>query len=85
MTIAKFHREILRKESRLAPGSETNLYGHFVAHMYMLGGRDWRDSKAKVPAADVAWWRRVYELYEAERSKPLADQVTDVQAIFDRV
>jgi hypothetical protein len=85
MTFAEFNAEIKAVEGRLAYGSETSIYGHFVDRMGELGGRRWRESDAEVPADEVAWWRKAYELYEADQQLPRDQQATDVQDIFDRV
>ena len=44
------------------------MYGDFVTRMIKLGGRDWRESDAQVPADEEAWWLKAYDLYEAGRA-----------------
>ena len=84
-TFAQFEREIKDIEGRLAYGSETSIYGHFVARMSEVGGNGWRESDATVPTDEAAWWRKAYELYEADQQLPADQQATDAQDIFDRV
>ena len=84
-TYKMFDAEISARESQLAPGSETSIYGDFVRRMAELGGGSWRESDALVPADELAWWRRCYDLYTADQALPRDEQAQDVQDIYDRV
>ena len=85
VTFTEFSREIREIEGRLAYGSETSIYGHFVDRMSQLGGKGWRESDTAVPGDEIEWWKKAYELYEADQQLPADEQATDVQDIFDRV
>ncbi len=85
MTYAELHTEISRRESELAPGSETSIYGDYVRDMTRLGGHGWRERTATVPTETTAWWLRCYDLYAADLALPVDQQATDVQDIYDMV
>jgi hypothetical protein len=85
MTYTELHNEIQTQEGQLAYGSETSIYGDFATAMAKIGGRDWRESDAQVPADESAWWSRCYDLYAADQQLPEDEQVTDLQDIYDRV
>ncbi len=84
-TFAEFDREISEIEGRLAYGSETSVYGHFVHRMGEIGGAKWRESDQAVPQDELAWWRKAYDLYATDQELALDEQATDIQDIFDRV
>ena len=84
-TYAGLHDEIKARETTLAPGSETAIYGDFVAAMADAGGKDWRESGEPVDPAAAAWWLRAYDLYAADQARPEDERVADVQEIFDAV
>lgn len=84
-TFAEFRAEIKEIEGRLAYGSESSIYRYFVHQMTTIGGNNWCESDIDVPANELAWWRRCYELYEVDQALPLDEQAADCQEIFDRV
>ena len=84
-TYAELHAEIKSRETTLAPGSETAIYGDFVAAMTEAGGREWRESGEPVDPATAAWWLRAYDLYAADQARPEDERVADVQDIYDAV
>ena len=84
-TYAGLHDEIKARETTLAPGSETAIYGDFVAAMAGAGGNGWRESNEQVDPATAAWWLRAYDLYAADQAKPEDERATGKQEIFDAV
>lgn len=85
ISFREFAQEIKGREGELAYGSETAMLGDLNSRMAELGGKDWRESDEIVPAGEVAWWRRAYELYAADLALPLDERATDLQDIYDRV
>ena len=82
-TFAQFHAEIRAIEGDLAYGSETAMYGDFVARMIKLGGNQWRESDSAVPEDEVAWWRKAYQLYREDLAKPESERFESIQDLFD--
>ena len=85
-TYADLITELRHEDQKHAPGSETAMWGDFVARMHELAREHGHDPRhvweldAPLPEGEVDWWREAYRLLDEA-----GGDVEDMQALYDSV